>query len=157
MRKIILIILLIYLILSACCSYRYLNRPLSDFSGAADLIGKNTLYIFEQLQEEEILLRIAESTKKERLKPSDLEPKVITTAHLELRKVLIEYIVNYTKLLESVIIKEYEKNITGNAKLDSDYSLPSLNQLKNMNIKNYDNDVALGLTPVLKHERIFSS
>ncbi len=131
MRKILLIILLIYLILSACCSYRYLNRPFSDFSGAADLIGKNTLYIFEQLQEEEILLRIAESTKKERLKPSDLEPKVITTAHLELRKVLIEYIVNYTKLLESVIIKEYEKDIAGNAKKVND-------NLKNISVNHYE-------------------
>ena len=116
MKKIILIVLLIYFVLTTGCSYRYLHRPFSDFSGAADLIGKNTVYVFEQLQQEEILLRIAESTKKERLKPADLEPKVITTAHLELRKVLIEYIVNYTKLLESVSIKEYEKDIAANAK-----------------------------------------
>jgi len=131
MKKIILIILLIYLVFATCCSYRYLHRPFSDFSGAADLIGKNTLYVFEQLQQEEILLRIAESTKKERLKPSDLEPKVITTTHLELRKVLIEYVVNYTKLLESVIIKEYEKNITTNAKKVND-------NLQNISINHYE-------------------
>ena len=131
MKKIIVILFLILIVLTTCCSYKYLHRPFREFSDSTDLIGKNTIYVFEQLQEEEILLRIAESIRKERLKPSDLEPKVITTEHLELRKLLIEYVVDYAELLESVIIKEYNKDITNNAKKVHD-------NLENISINHYE-------------------
>ena len=55
------------LIVNAACTYRHLQRPFTEFSEAADLIGKNTIYVFEQLQKEEITLRIAESIKNDSL------------------------------------------------------------------------------------------
>jgi hypothetical protein len=39
----------------------------------------------------------------------ELGPKVLTWSQLELRKELIEYITNYVKLLESVVIIDYQK------------------------------------------------
>ena len=121
MKKIIIFLLLIYVfIFSTCCSYRYLNKPFREFNAAADLIGKNTIYAFEQLQEEEILLRISEAVKKEEIKPSDLELRVLTAAHLETRKELIKYIVNYTELLESIVIKDYRRDIEKNSKKVND-------------------------------------
>lgn len=111
------VILTLSLIVSAACTYRHLRRPFTEFSEAADLIGKNTVYVFEQLQKEEIALRIAESIKKDSLKPGDLLPRVLTAAHLETRKEFIDYIVSYTRLLESLITKDHNRNILTNAEI----------------------------------------
>ncbi|MCK4765866.1 MAG: hypothetical protein KAW12_26940 [Candidatus Aminicenantes bacterium] len=116
MKKILLYIFLVLLLLNTCCSYRYLQKPIGTFADANVLIGKNTVYVFEQLQEEEILVRIAESVKKDSIEPSDLEPRVLTTEHLETRKELIDYLVKYTELLHSLIDEDYNKDILNNNK-----------------------------------------
>ncbi len=59
-KKILFFILLIMLLFFIQCSYRYLQKPFLDFSQSTELIGKNTIYCLEQLQEEEINVRIAE-------------------------------------------------------------------------------------------------
>lgn len=117
MKRIILILLiiLIWLCTFTGCSTAYLKQPFKDFSDSTKKIGKNTGYCFEQLFEEEINTRIAESFKKDTINPSLLEPKVLTWNQLELRKEFINYLVNYTDLLESIIIKDYTKDISKNA------------------------------------------
>ncbi|UCH97792.1 MAG: hypothetical protein JSV88_13325, partial [Candidatus Aminicenantes bacterium] len=97
------------------CSTVYLKQPFKDFSDSTKKIGKNTTYCFEQLFAEEINTRIAESLKKETINSSLLEPNVLTWTQLELRKEFINYLVNYTDLLESIIIKDYTKDISKNA------------------------------------------
>jgi hypothetical protein len=86
-----------------------------DFSNSTSTIGKNTTYCFEQLFSEEINTRIAESIKKETMTREELEPGVMTRAQLGLRKELVKYITNYVKLLESLVIIDYQKDIYKNA------------------------------------------
>jgi hypothetical protein len=93
-----------------------MKQSFTDFSKSTKSIGKNTTYCFEELFKEEINTRIAESSKKESMTQEQLEPKVLTWSQLELRKQLIEYITNYVKLLESVVIVDYQKDITKNSK-----------------------------------------
>jgi len=97
------------------CSYRYLHRPFSNFSQSTDVIGKNTNYLFQQMQEEEIEVRIAEVLEKEVLAPGDLEPRVMTLKNLALREELVGYIVNYATLLESLVTYDYQQDIQANA------------------------------------------
>jgi hypothetical protein len=103
--------------LTAACSYRHLHRPFSEFSESTGLIGKNAIYVFEQVRQEEIALRIAESIKNKTLKPGDLLPRVLTAAHLEARKEFVDYIVSYAALLESLIAKDFNRNILANAEM----------------------------------------
>ena len=118
MKRIILIIIAIVLwfCIFTGCSTVYMKQSFTDFSKSTKTIGKNTTYCFEELFDEEINTRIAESTKKDAMTQEELEPKVLTWSQLELRKVLIEYITNYVKLLESVVIVDYQKDISKNAK-----------------------------------------
>ena len=117
MKRIIFIIILFIVLLCVFtnCSTKYLDQPFSDFSDSTKNIGKNTSYCFDQLFSEEINTRIAESLKIDAMNPSLLEPKVLTWSQLELRKEFINYLVNYTTLLESIIIKDYSKDISKNA------------------------------------------
>jgi hypothetical protein len=93
-----------------------MKQSFTDFSNSTKTIGKNTTYCFEQLFDEEINTRIAESTKKDAMTREQLEPKVLTWSQLDLRIELIEYITNYVKLLESVVIVDYQKDISKNSK-----------------------------------------
>lgn len=118
MKRILLILVLIILWLCSFtgCSTVYMKQSFTDFSKSTKTIGKNTTYCFEQLFEEEIKTRIAESSKKDAMTQEQLEPRVLTWSQLELRKELMEYITNYVKLLESVVKIDYQKDITKNAK-----------------------------------------
>lgn len=126
MKKLIILLFILHLLFSAGCSYKYLNRPFGEFSASTEAIGKNTVYAFEQLQEEEINLRIIEAVEKDNLQPADLEPRVITARHLALRKKLIDYIVDYVKLLQAIVTADYSGDITKNAKKVYD-NLQSIN------------------------------
>ena len=118
MKRILLIIIIIVLCFCTfnSCSTVYMKQPFKDFSSSTKTIGKNTTYCFEQLFAEEINTRIAESSKKDAMTQEELEPKVLTWSQLEIRVKLMEYISNYVKLLESVVIIDYQKDITKNAK-----------------------------------------
>jgi len=48
------------MIITFGCSYRYLAGPFGQYAEATGLVGKNAVYCFEQLQAEEINLRVAE-------------------------------------------------------------------------------------------------
>ena len=113
MKRIILIILVILICFCAFtgCSTIYMKQSFTDFSKSTKTIGKNTTYCFEQLFDEEINTRIAESSKKNAMTQEQLEPKVLTWSQLEIRKKLMEYITNYVKLLESVVIIDYQKDM----------------------------------------------
>jgi hypothetical protein len=93
-----------------------MKKSFTDFSKSTKTIGKNTTHCFEQLFDEEIKTRIAESVKQESMTQSLLEPKVLTWSQLQLRKELMDYIANYVKLLESVVIIDYQKDISKNYK-----------------------------------------
>ena len=118
MKRIILIIIAIVLwfCIFTGCSTVYMKQYFTDFSNSTKTIGKNTTYCFEQLFTEEINTRIAESSKKDAMTREELEPKVLTWSQLELRVRLMEYITSYVKLLESVVIIDYQKDISKNAK-----------------------------------------
>ena len=118
MKRIILILLVILICLCAFtgCSTVYMKQSFTDFSNSTKTIGKNTTYCFEQLFDEEINTRIAESSKKDAMTREQLEPKVLTWSQLDLRVRLMEYITSYVKLLESVVIIDYQKDISKNAK-----------------------------------------
>ena len=118
MKRILLIIILFILLFCTFtgCSTVYMKQPFKDFSSSTKTIGKNTTYCFEQLFAEEINTRIAESSKKDAMTQKELEPKVLNWSQLEIRVKLMEYITNYVKLLESVVIIDYQKDITKNAK-----------------------------------------
>ena len=118
MKRILLILLVIFIFLLTFsgCSTIYMKESFTDFSNSTKSIGKNTTYCFEQLFDEEINTRIAESINKDAMTQEGLEPKVLDWSQLELRKKLIEYITNYVKLLESVVIIDYQKDISKNAK-----------------------------------------
>jgi hypothetical protein len=113
---IILLVILIFLLTFTGCSTIYMKESFIDFSNSTKTIGKNTTYCFEQLFDEEINTRIAESINKDAMTQSELEPKVLDWSQLELRKKLMDYITNYVKLLESVVIIDYQKDISKNAK-----------------------------------------
>ena len=113
--KRILLILIICVFTFTGCSTIYMKESFTDFSNSTSTIGKNTTYCFEQLFSEEINTRIVESIKKEAMTQEELEPGVLTWSQLELRKELIKYITNYVKLLESVVIIDYQKDIYNNA------------------------------------------
>jgi hypothetical protein len=115
MKRIYLLILLWPLCWMVSCSTTYLETGFSKFNEATDVIGKNVVYSFERLQEEEMALRVAEAVGRESIKPSDLEPRVLTFAHLETRKELIRYLVNYSELLVSVFEADEKKDIMENA------------------------------------------
>ena len=112
----ILFIIIIWLCLFTSCSTTYLKQSFKDYSKSTKTIGKNTVDCFEQLFEEEINTRIAESSLQETMKQELLEPHVFTWNHLEIRVELINYIINYVKLLESVVVVDYQKEIKKNAK-----------------------------------------
>lgn len=112
MRKFIYIAIVFSVFIFYSCSTKYLYPELVEFSEATDLIGKNVIYSFEKLQEEEMNLRIAQVVKNDSIKPSDLEPHVLTFEHLEIRKELIRYIINYTKLLASIFRVDSRKEIS---------------------------------------------
>jgi hypothetical protein len=118
MKRILLILLVIFIFLFTFtgCSTIYMKESFTDFSNSTKTIGKNTAYCFEQLFDEEINTRIAESINKDAMTQEELEPKVLDWSQLELRKKLMEYITNYVKLLESVVIIDYQKDISKNAK-----------------------------------------
>ncbi len=113
--KRILFILIIVVCIFTGCSTIYMKESFIDFSNSTSTIGKNTAYCFEQLFSEEINTRIVESIKKEAMTQEELEPGVLTWSQLELRKELMKYITNYVKLLESVVIIDYQKDIYNNA------------------------------------------
>ncbi len=113
--KRILLILIICVFTFTGCSTIYMKESFTDFSNSTSTIGKNTAYCFEQLFLEEINTRIVESIKKEAMTQEELEPGVLTWSQLELRKELMKYITNYVKLLESVVIIDYQKDIYNNA------------------------------------------
>lgn len=113
--KRILLILIICVFTFTGCSTIYMKESFTDFSNSTSTIGKNTAYCFEQLFSEEINTRIVESIKKEAMTQEELEPGVLTWSQLELRKELMKYITNYVKLLESVVIIDYQKDIYNNA------------------------------------------
>ena len=117
MKRIILIIITIVLwfFTFTGCSTIYMKESFTDFSSSTNTIGKNTTYCFEQLFLEEINTRIAEAINKETMTQAELEPGVMTWEQLQLRKELMKYICNYVKLLESVVIIDYEKDISKNA------------------------------------------
>jgi hypothetical protein len=118
MKRIVLKILL--LILSLCwlsgCSTHYWQESFSDYTDSTKVINKNTAYCLEQLFAEEINTRIAESVQKESFLQADLEPKVMTWAQLEHRKELLDYILDYANLLETIAGKDYEKDLAKNSK-----------------------------------------
>lgn len=115
MKKILYYLIIVPVFFLANCSTRFLNPGFDHFNKATELIGKNIVYSFEKLQEEEMNLRVAEAVKLESIKPSDLEPKVLTFAHLERRKELIDYLVKYTELLASIFEDSKKENILENA------------------------------------------
>jgi len=59
-KRTIPIILLSTSLFLTACSYRHLAGPFGQYAEATDLVGKNAVYCFEQLQAEEINLRVAE-------------------------------------------------------------------------------------------------
>jgi hypothetical protein len=113
-KRTIPIILLSTSLFLTACSYRYLNGPFGEYADATDLVGKNAVYCFEQLQKEEINLRIAEAVKKPALKPDDLKPQVLSNEQIELRRQLIAFITDYAGLLESIVIKDFQPDIKAN-------------------------------------------
>ena len=117
MKQIVLKILLFILSLGllANCSTHYWQESFSDYTDSTKVIGKNTGYCFEQLFDEEINTRIAESVQKESFQQADLEPKVLTWSQLEHRKELLDYILNYVSLLETIASKDYEKDLSKNS------------------------------------------
>jgi hypothetical protein len=102
MKKVLYYLIIISVIFLSNCSSGFLNPGFDHFTQATELIGKNVIYSFEKLQEEEMNLRVAEATKLESIKPSDLEPRVLTFEHLERRRELLEYLVKYTQLLATI-------------------------------------------------------
>lgn len=116
MKRFILIFLLVILVLLNACSSRFAHRSFTDFTDSTELIGKNTLYVFGQLRKEESNLRIVEARAKKSLNQHDLIPKVLTQKQLDLRTQLVNYIIDYVNLLQSLIIKDYNKDISANAK-----------------------------------------
>ncbi len=89
------VLFIILIFLSISCSTKYMSPRLEDFSDATDLIGKNIIYALEQLQTEEINVLIEDLTKLESIKPDDFKTKVLTNEKLQVRKELVNYIVNY--------------------------------------------------------------
>ncbi len=88
------------------CSTRYIGPEFYKFKQATELLGKNIVYIFAELMNEEMeLLRVA-AVKKDTVKPQDFEPSILNVQQIELRKELIRYITNYTGLLLEVF--EYD-------------------------------------------------
>ena len=116
MKKILYLLYVLSIFLLAECSTKYMYYELSDFSDATETIGNNIIYCFEKMQEEEMNLRVAQVIKENSIKPSDLVPRVLTFSHLETRKNLIKYLINYTRFLASIFKNEYRDEILKNAK-----------------------------------------
>ena len=66
---IILLVILIFLLTFTGCSTIYMKESFTDFSNSTKSIGKNTTYCFEQLFDEEMNTRIAESINKDAMIP----------------------------------------------------------------------------------------
>lgn len=140
-KKYLLLLILFELIfILYSCSTKYLHPDFVKFNEATDLIGKNVLYAFEKLQEEEMNLRIIEAIDKEAIKPSELEPKVLTFEHIEIRKELIKYLTNYTNLLVSMFEEDEKDDILENTE-NVNLNLVKINQ----NHKNFLTDNEIGV------------
>ncbi len=104
-------------LLTISCSTKYMSPRLDDFADATDLIGKNIIYTYEQLQAEEINILIEDLTKLDSIKPDDFLPKVLTFEKMQIRKELIDNIINYTNLLKSIFDKDYKNSIIKNTEI----------------------------------------
>jgi len=113
MKRYLIFIGLLFLMFS--CSTRYINPRLDDFSEASDLIGKNIVYVFEQLQEKEKNILVKRLTRKDLIKPDDFRLKILNRKRLEIRKNLVKNLVDYTRLLSSLFVTDYQKTIMKNA------------------------------------------
>ncbi len=107
--------LIFFLFITVSCSTKYMTPRLNDFSDATDLIGKNIIYAFEQLQAEEMNILLNKLIKQDSIKPTDFNPKVLTPEKFEIRKELVKCIVNYTILLKSIFERDSRNEIMKNA------------------------------------------
>ena len=114
MKRLTFIVILVFLIFNGCSTLDY-KTSFENFNTSTASLSKNTQYCFDQLFLEEIDTRIAESLRKETFKPEDIEPQVLSWSQLQLRKELISSINTYAKLLTSLVIKDYQKEIYSNA------------------------------------------
>jgi len=110
-----LILLIVFLFITVSCSTKYMIPRLNNFSDATDLLGKNIIYAFEQLQAEEMNILLKNLINQDSIKPADFNSKVMTSERLEIRKGLVKCIVNYTILLKSIFERDSRNEIMKNA------------------------------------------
>lgn len=111
------IVFLLYTFFIINCATSLYYQPFDQYSESVELIGKNIIYVFEELQAVEMDTKIAKSMEIDSIKPEDFEPVLMTEERLDNRREIIKYLVNYTKLLSSIFKSDKRKEIEENIKI----------------------------------------
>jgi len=122
-------IFILILIFSISCSTIKFETEFKTFYNNTELINKNIIYIYEELQKQELNLKALSSVNKESIRPSDLKPEIIKFSDLDIRRESLEYISEYTKLLYNIISSDNRDEVIKNTKK----TFENLNNLNNKN------------------------
>jgi len=104
---------LLSICLSLClaCSVRFMGPEFAEFHEATELVGKNVVYLYQELVAEEMRLRTLLAERLDRIRMTDLEPAILTHEQLDWRATAVEYLTGYTELLLEVMAQKHGKKI----------------------------------------------